>query len=278
MDPKLRVFCSYQGGKQRIAREIVEHLLNASRGKDTRYYDLCCGSGAISIELVNRGISPSNIVMLDHSSWGNFWSSIGAGTFDIEFFSHLLSEIPEDKRKVKDHIKSIAAADVGSHEAEIYTILQASSFGGKQISYENGKWKNAFFRDFWEPTPTSTRRSPANPMQPSPEELGRRVNLLYQRMRGVTCFRDDIDSVSEMMIPEDAIVYVDPPYQATTGYAFNFEIDKFVTSFKEKRSNTLFVSEGAPLNSASIQLQVGGPNGGISGRRALKHQEWISRF
>lgn len=278
MDPKLRVFCSYQGGKQRIAREIVEHLLNASRGKDTRYYDLCCGSGAISIELVNRGISPSNIVMLDHSSWGNFWSSIGAGTFDIEFFSHLLSEIPDDKRKVKDHIRSIAAADVGSHEAEIYTILQASSFGGKQISYENGKWKNAFFRDFWEPTPTSTRRSPANPMQPSPEELGRRVNLLYQRMRGVTCFRDDIDSVSEMMIPEDAIVYVDPPYQATTGYAFNFEIDKFVTSFKEKRSNTLFVSEGSPLNSASIQLQVGGPNGGISGRRALKHQEWISRF
>lgn len=74
---KLRVLCAYQGGKQRIAKQIVDILISQASGKDAHYYDLCCGSGAISIELVNRGIAASKITMLDKSSWGVFWQAIG---------------------------------------------------------------------------------------------------------------------------------------------------------------------------------------------------------
>ena len=53
MNSLMRVPCSYQGGKQRIASQVVDHLLDAAPSRDSHFYDLCCGSGAISIELVN---------------------------------------------------------------------------------------------------------------------------------------------------------------------------------------------------------------------------------
>ena len=72
MNTQLRVPCAYQGGKQRIAKQIVDVLLSLDHNENTVFYDLCCGSGAISIELVNRGIKPSQIVMVDLSSWAAF--------------------------------------------------------------------------------------------------------------------------------------------------------------------------------------------------------------
>jgi hypothetical protein len=62
---QLRVPCAYQGGKQRVAAQIVDILLDASRDTNSRFYDLCCGSAAVSIELVRRGVEPGRICMLD---------------------------------------------------------------------------------------------------------------------------------------------------------------------------------------------------------------------
>jgi len=86
MSGQLRVPCAYQGGKQRVAAQMVDQLLEAAPTPNSRFYDLCCGSGAVSIELVNRGVDPSRIWMLDISSWGCFWSAIGSGTFNMEIF------------------------------------------------------------------------------------------------------------------------------------------------------------------------------------------------
>lgn len=275
---KLRVPCAYQGGKQRIATQIVDVLLKAAQGADTYFYDLCCGSGAISIELVNRGVDPSRIVMLDISSWGSFWSSIGSGEFDLDLFNRMLSEVPEDKRAVKAHMTNLSTLSLTLHEAELYPILQASSFGGKQLWYENGSWHNAFFRNYWEPTETSVRRSPASPMQPSVSELRRRVTAIAEKMKGVSCFRADIMTILEHSIPENSVIYIDPPYGDTTGYGFDFNTINLVNQFREKYPNPLFVSEGKPLSENSLQLSFGGANGGITGARSDKHQEWLSRF
>ena len=69
MKEKVRVLktpCTYQGGKQRLASQIVDCIFkNSVITEDTVFYDLCCGSGAITVELINRGISSKNIVMLD---------------------------------------------------------------------------------------------------------------------------------------------------------------------------------------------------------------------
>lgn len=278
MSRRMRVPCSYQGGKQRVATQIVDILLDAAPGPNSLFYDLCCGSAAISIELVNRGIDPSRIWMLDISSWGVFWSAIGSGTFNMAVFDQFLSELPSDKRDFKAHMSTLSELPVGDHEVELYPLLQACSFGGKQIWRRGDSWANACFRDYWEPTETSIRRSPANPMQPSPAELRRRIDILARGMKGVTCLNTDIMEFLSIPVSEDAVVYVDPPYQGTTGYAFNFDLTSFVRYFREENQVPLFVSEGIPLNDNATMLAFGGAKGGISGVKKGKHQEWLSRF
>lgn len=278
MTIRMRVPCAYQGGKQRVAAQIVDLLLKAAPSVNTRFYDLCCGSAAISIELVNRGIHPSRIVMLDASSWGSFWSAIGTGAFDMKTFDRFLSELPADKREIKAHMSELSARPVLDNEVELYPVLQACSFGGKQIWRRGNRWANACFRDYWEPTATSIRRSPANPMQPSPTELRRRVDALVQGMKGVTCINKDITTILDRSLPNDSVAYVDPPYQDTTSYAFGFDLKAFIKRFLEINNSPLFVSEGIPLNDKSFMLTYGGAKGGISGSRKIKHQEWISVF
>ena len=278
MSSLMRVPCAYQGGKQRVAAQIVDHLLDAAPSPNSRFYDLCCGSAAVSIELINRGIEPSRIWMLDISSWGLFWSAVGAGTFNMEEFDRILSELPSDKRDLKAHMSALAAIPVGECEVELYPVLQACSFGGKQVWRNGERWANVCFRDYWEPTATSIRRSPANPMQPSPTELRRRIDALVKGMKGVTCLNVDIMTLLAEPLPTDSVVYVDPPYQSTTGYAFNFDITSFISSFREANQVPLFVSEGVSLSEDALMLTFGGAKGGISGMRKGKHQEWLSRF
>ena len=278
MSSILRVPCSYQGGKQRIASQIVDVILESLPSENTQFYDLCCGSGAISIELVNRGIDPKSISMLDISSWGTFWSAIGSNTFNMDIFDHLLAELPDSQKDFKKYLSELSEQPVDKNEAELYPILQACSFGGKQIYRKEKKWANACFRDYWEPTETSIRRSPANAMQPSPNELRRRVNAIVTKMSGVTCFNMDIMVLLSTPLPKNSIVYIDPPYQNTTGYAYNFDLDLFIKRFREINNVPLFISEGTPLNEKAIMLNFGGANGGISGSRKNKHHEWLSRF
>ena len=278
MSSILRVPCSYQGGKQRIASQIVDVILESWPSENTQFYDLCCGSGAISIELVNRGIDPKNISMLDISSWGTFWSAIGSNTFNMDIFDHLLAELPDSQKDFKKYLSELSEQPVDKNEAELYPILQACSFGGKQIYRKEKKWANSCFRDYWEPTETSIRRSPANAMQPSPNELRRRVNAIVTKMSGVTCFNMDIMELLSTPLPKNSIVYIDPPYQNTTGYAYNFDLDLFIKRFREINNVPLFISEGTPLNEKAIMLNFGGANGGISGSRKNKHHEWLSRF
>lgn len=274
----MRVPCAYQGGKQRVAAQIVDRLIEAAPGKNSFFYDLCCGSAAVSIELVNRGVSPSRIRMLDISSWGSFWSAIGSGEFRMDVFDQFLSELPSDKRDIKAHMSALSACPVRDSEVELYPLLQACSFGGKQIWRDGDRWANAFFRDYWEPTATSIRRSPANPMQPSPVELRRRIGALAHGMKGVTCSKADIMTIISSRFPRNAVVYVDPPYLDTTGYAFGFDVWEFIARFREVSSVPLFISEGKPLNDDALMLTFGGAKGGISGIRKGKHHEWLSQI
>lgn len=58
--------CSYQGGKQRVSKEIIDYIFETSMiYGNTKFFDLCCGSGVITLELISRGIKPQNITMLD---------------------------------------------------------------------------------------------------------------------------------------------------------------------------------------------------------------------
>lgn len=238
--------CSYQGGKQRVAKEIVDYILNTTfLSKDTKFYDLCCGSGAVTVELLNRGVPPENITMCDKSSWGVFWKSIGEGIFDLNKFYKYSKAVPRDKSLIQAHIKELSKTNADVDEEYKYILLQASSFGGKQICKKDGKWQSPSFRNFWQPTETSNRRSVVNPMMPMIDELEKRVKILVDNCKGLTCHHKDIYEMLDIIENDksDKVIYIDPPYTNTSGYAFSFDYSDFLSKLFDVTVAHIFVSE-----------------------------------
>lgn len=275
--------CSYQGGKQRVAKEIVDYMLNSTFvTNDTKFYDLCCGSGAITIELLNRGIPPDKIIMCDVSSWGVFWKSIGNGTFDLNKFYTYSKAVPRDKSLIQNHIKQLSKTNADVDEEYKYILLQSSSFGGKQIWNTNGVWQNTSFRDYWQPTATSKRRSPVNPMQPMIDVLEKRIENIVINCKGLTCYHKDIYEMLDIIDKDKSeyqIIYIDPPYTNTTGYGFNFNISDFLSQLFDVTLGAIFVSEKEPISDdEAIRLNFSGAKGGISGNKKCKNEEWLNVF
>jgi len=164
MGNKLVSPTTFQGGKQRIASKIID-IINPS--KDKIFYDLCCGSGAISLELINRGYN--NVVMLDISPWGLFWKAISEKTFDLDKFAHYCNNVPENKNEIQVYLKNMSKTSIEEDTVYKFLLLQAGSFGGKAISNKNWSTNLLSFRNYWQPTETSNRRSPVNPMKGQPK-------------------------------------------------------------------------------------------------------------
>lgn len=271
--------CSYQGGKQRISRQVVDHIFaNASIDSDTRFFDVCCGSGAITVELLNRGVVPARIVMIDISSWGVVWQKIGERKFDLGVFRSYLDLVPDEKSQIHSFATELATEPASVDEVYKYLVLQACSFGGKQIWRDGDKWRNAFFRRHWLPTASSVRRSPANAMQPGPQNLYERVARLVDAAAGVRALQADVRALLLEDYDARSVIYVDPPYLNTTAYGFSFDIKAFVDAAQAKSPAMLFVSEAAPVSSEAVRINSVGPRGGISGNRRVAHEEWLSSF
>lgn len=262
-----------------MSREIIDYIFETSMIYDnTKFYDLCCGSGAITLELINRGIKLQNITMLDVSSWGLFWKSIGEGTFAYEKFLIYANAVPRDKSKIQEHIKKLSKEKADIDECYKYILLQASSFGGKQIWNENGEWKNTSFRDYWQPTVKSKRKSPVNPMQPMIDVLCERIKIISEKCVGVQCIHDDIYSVLDFVPKENCIIYIDPPYTNTTKYGFDFNLDDFLSELFEKTLSPIYISEKEKISDEAIRLNFNGAKGGISGNKKCKNEEWLNVF
>ena len=273
--------CSYQGGKQRVAKEIVDYILNTTfLSKDIKFYDLCCGSGAVTVELLNRGVPPENITMCDKSSWGVFWKSIGEGIFDLNKFYKYSKAVPRDKSLIQAHIKELSKTNADVDEEYKYILLQASSFGGKQICKKDGKWQSPSFRNFWQPTETSNRRSVVNPMMPMIDELEKRVKILADNCKGLTCHHKDIYEMLDIIENDksDKVIYIDPPYTNTSGYAFSFDYSDFLSKLFDVTVAHIFVSEKEKISDGAIQLNFSGAKGGINGNRKNKNEEWLNVY
>ena len=256
---------TYQGGKQRIASQIIDHI-----NPDGQFHDLCCGSGAISIELINRGHDPKNIVMLDWSPWGLFWKAIGEGTFNVNLLLKYINDIPVDPRLIQSYIKELSKQPADIDTIYVYLLLQASSFGGKSIWIKDNKWQNCSFRSYWEPTATSNRRSHVNPMMPMPKTLFERVVVLCEKMVGIKGLCQNIKEY----IPENGIVYIDPPYKGTTFYGNSFNLIEYINNIKLKT----YVSEGCQLSEKALLISNVRKKGGISGDRQNFNEEWLNEF
>lgn len=261
---KLEPPLTYQGGKHRLSGRIADYI-----GLPDKFYDLCCGSGAVTIELVNRGMPATAAMMCDAGPWGVFWEKIGAGDFSTETFRWYLRQVPSDREMIKGFMEELATVPAHIDTPYVFLLLQAASFGGKAIWIQGDRWRNCSFRSYWMPTKKSNRRSPVNPMMPMPEALYRRVNKVAEWMQGVYGLCADVKSVSI----DGGVAYVDPPYSGTTEYGHSLNLEDLVS----KIGCNLFVSEGFPLKGFdTVCLSSGREKGGISGSRKTANEEWLS--
>jgi len=278
---KLETPVTYQGGKQRVASRIIDIIEDRNSDLEGRvFYDLCCGSGSITLETINREIPFSKNKMLDWSVWGDFWKSIGDGTFLIEMFKCYIDNVPE-KEHVQKHLETMGKESphdgVFLSHVYRYLLLQAGSFGSKQIWIENDKWKNTSFRSYWLPTETSNRRSPVNPMMPMPETLYSRVEALWHNLHNVVVVKNS-NIECHTSFPEYSIIYVDPPYKKTTGYGKKFDIMNWVKEVKKNSNVKIYVSEQEPLSDKAFLISEKRTKGNISGNNTKGVQEWMSEF
>lgn len=283
----LEIPCSYQGGKQRLAKQIVDIFYKENNiNDDTKFFDLCCGSGAISLELINRGFNPNNITMIDNGCFGQFWQDIANGEFDLDIFKREIENLP-NLENIQSYLKKLSDLPVDEDKMVYhYLLLQAGAFGSKQIWIENNKWKNNTFRSYWLPTETSNRRSPVNPMMPMPNTLYNRVEAIVEQLSGsIIASRESVfDSVYRIDEErnkgnKNIIIYIDPPYANTTGYKETFDI--YSLEGQIWSTSPIYISEGYKMQGASESylLSVGRTKGNISGEAKKKPtEEWLNRF
>lgn len=283
----LEIPCSYQGGKQRLAKQIVDIFYKENNiNDDTKFFDLCCGSGAISLELINRGFNPNNITMIDNGCFGQFWQDIANGEFDLDIFKREIENLPNIEN-IQSYLKKLSDLPVDEDKMVYhYLLLQAGAFGSKQIWIENNKWKNNTFRSYWLPTETSNRRSPVNPMMPMPNTLYNRVESIVKQLSGsIIASRESVfDAVYRIDEERDKgnkniIIYIDPPYANTTGYKETFDI--YSLEGQIWSTSPIYISEGYKMQGASESylLSVGRTKGNISGEAKKKPtEEWLNRF
>ena len=283
----LEIPCSYQGGKQRLAKQIVDIFYKENNiNDDTKFFDLCCGSGAISLELINRGFNPNNITMIDNGCFGQFWQDIASGEFDLDIFKREIENLP-NLENIQSYLKKLSDLPVDEDKMVYhYLLLQAGAFGSKQIWIENNKWKNNTFRSYWLPTETSNRRSPVNPMMPMPNTLYNRVEAIVEQLSGIiTASRESVFDAVYRIDEErnkgnkNIIIYIDPPYANTTGYKETFDI--YSLEGQIWSTSPIYISEGYKMQGASESylLSVGRTKGNISGEAKKKPtEEWLNRF
>lgn len=271
---KLEIPCAYQGGKSRIAKQIVDIIFKENEINEyTKFYDLCCGSGSISIELRNRGIKPQNIIMLDKSPWGLFWQTVGSGQFNMKKFEEYINNIPKDVSEIQNHIKDLYKQPANIDTVYKFLLLQASSFGSKAVYLKSDKeWATSSFRSYWTPTETSSRRSPVNPMMPMPSTLINRVRNIVLYMDGIKGIYDNIENLTDF--EDNSVIYIDPPYQNTSGYGYDFDIHEYIN----KLNKTVYVSEGVKMSENAHLISGSRSKGGISGNRKTKNEEWLNVF
>lgn len=272
--------CSYQGGKQRLSKQIVDIILEQNKiDENTKFYDLCCGSGSITLELVNQGINPKNIIMVDIGLWGFFWESIANSNFNLKIFKNEIDKLPSID-KIQEYLKEINKKPIEKDLVVYHFLLQqAGSFGAKEINIKGDKWINSTFRNYWMPTEKSNRKSPVNPMMPMPDSLYLRVESIVNNLLGnINAIQGDV-LMTDWDFNRNSIIYIDPPYKNTSFYKNNFDYEIFIERYR--CCSTIYISEGYEMESAtsSILLSEGRKKGNMTGNiKKNPTKEWLNIY
>lgn len=266
---------SYQGNKKIIASQIVSKILEYSND-NTSFYDVCCGSGAVSIELIKQNIAPNRITMIDVGPWGLFWKLIGENLFDLNILNKYIKNIPQNPNLVKKYIEQLTNLPSNIDTVYKFLLIQACNFAGKSIRLENNTWKNVSIKPVWNPSNSSVRKHSSGTFTVSPKTLVKRLTEIIKRCKNINGIYDNAINI----IPSNnSIIYIDPQYKKSYGYG-KYKLD--VEEFLENTHSICLISETYQLEHYnnyinSFKLNYNPTNTSINAKKKSKQrEEWLS--
>ena len=203
----------YQGGKSRIAQQIAE-IIQRERERDyLTFVSLFCGS--CSIESKVKGFD--KVICNDkHYYLIELYKALQDGYIPPDYIDSI------EYNRVKDNISNEKSEYVGF-------VGFGSSFGGKWFGgYGRSKKQNGEIR--WH-------------SQETKKALLRDIKELQSVQFTCQDYRD-------VIIPNNSIVYADPPYNNTSGYGKDkFNSDEFWEYMRViSKNNKVFISEQTAPN------------------------------
>ena len=268
---KIRPPVTFQGGKQRLAPAIVDAM---QIDPSEPFADLCCGSGAITIEVVSRGTPASAVTMVDTSLWGDLWTEVGAGQFDLDTLRKRVDDFPTDLDLHAEHLQALHSEPIGADRSVVFLLLQAASFGGALILRPTeDRWQRWSPIKRWACTIPGQRNS-RNSMMPHPSVIYQRMTVVCDLLLGVRAQVRDFTTTRH----DGGCVYIDPPYFGTSGYGARTPVYDFVDFASHSKDARVWVSESRALGHHAVCMANGRKQGGMHGRRACLTEEWLTRI
>ena len=224
----------YQGSKKKISRKIVE-IVKENFGTDKKVYDLLGGGGAISCEFLLQGF---DIVYNEKN------------TDVYETFKHSLNLKTEDLKKyIISREEFFRIRDKKEKTPEDNLKLLVNSFGNKCSSYlysaENSDFKYNLAVEILENEENWRQYKQTETYNNKIERLEQieRLQQLEQLER-VQLLELHNKSYKDFSHLENIIIYLDPPYENTTGYhGETFEHKEFYNwAYEMSKKNIVLVS------------------------------------
>lgn len=266
----------YKGGKRRFAPLIATRILATC---PSHVYDVCAGSGAVFLALIEAGLSPKSITAVEAGPWGLFWAEVASGTFALSRLKRLLTNLPPAP-EVKAWLEETVAHE--GHTTVAFLLLQAGAYGSAPVWWDGAAWRRGdaaagrgySARSFWEPGPASKETKPRGTIF-QPMKIVERVEAAMEACRGMTVIHGRAENV-DWRREAGTATYVDPPYAQGSGYGFTLDLSLLI----REAPRPLFVSEGRPLEDADESIAIGERRGaGVSkraGRASNRAPEYLS--
>lgn len=211
----------YKGSKKKISKKIVE-IIKQNFGTDKPVYDLFGGGGAITCELM---LNSFDVVYneLDKSVVGMFEKAL---TADSDYLKSLIIS--------REEFYSIREKEIKTVDDELKLLI--NSFGNNRTGYLYG-------------TDIADKK-----YNLAKELLG---NNQYKNYRQQALYKMQLERLEQLERPlqitnksyedfsgvEDAILYLDPPYEGTSGYGNTFDSQVFYDwAFKIAKRNIILIS------------------------------------
>lgn len=273
---KLTPPCGYVGGKRRIAPAIVELIL---RGCPERVVDVGCGSGAVTLELLNKGYPARCIKMVDSGPWGAFWSAASLGDLDVDLIGSMMSDVwHREPCSVADYVYDVAC---DGFSPEVFLLLQAASYGSTPVWHDGEAWRrgrpsaNRAYkaRGYWSPGPSSAETKPRGTIF-KPMEIASMVRAVAEAVsNGVIVEHAPAESV---LIEPGSAVYVDPPYAGASGYQHSMMYEKVVAA---AQGCDVYVSESRRTKGATESfLMSSRKRASLNGASGKSGEEWVNYY